>query len=165
LAYADDGQSGDGGYPASLVLTTLKLAPTPSEGQLRDILQDQVKTQSEAAGIALQGQATQGSRTLADGHATLFFVFTGKVTGSGPLFTTRDATAKIVGEVWNCGERGTSVAGVGLAQVSTVQSVGGVPLPSQDNVGNWRELVADPKGTIDGQTGGDGLLWGVVCAT
>jgi hypothetical protein len=164
LAYADDGQGGNGGYPASLALTTLKLFPTPGEAQLRDILRQQVRQRSEAQGIRLTNEGTEGARTLASGHRTLFFVFTGTVTGSGPLFTTRDATAKILGEVWNCPEAGSSVAAVGLAQVDSVQSVGGVPLPAQPNPLNWRELAGDPSGSVDGQRQSDGLVYLARCA-
>lgn len=163
LAYTDDGKHGNGGYPANLALTTLKLFPTPSRDQLRDILQQQVQQQSQAQGIALGNQVVQGSRTLADGHATVFFVFTGTVTGQGSLFTTTNATAKILGEVWNCNEAGTSVAAVGLAQVSSASSLGGIPLQEQQNTQNWRELAADPQGSVDGQQGGDGLLYNTAC--
>lgn len=163
LAYLDDGKGGNGGYPASLALTTLKLFPAPGESQLRDIVQQQVRQRSEEQGIALGNQALQGSRTLADGHTTLFFVFTGTVTGRGALFTTTNATAKILGEVWSCPESGTSVAAVGLAQVSSAQSIGGVPLPGQEDPRNWRELAGDPRGSVDGQQAGDGVLWHAVC--
>jgi hypothetical protein len=164
LAYTDDGKHGNGGYPANLALTTLKLFPTPSRDQLRDIVQQQVKEQSQAQGIQLGNQALQGSRTLADGHTTLFFVFTGTVTGQGSLFTSSNATAKILGEVWNCGEAGTSVVAVGLAQVGSASSLGGIPLQNQENPQNWRELAADPHGSIDNQQGGDGLVDNAVCA-
>ena len=164
LAYADDGTTGDKGYPATLSLTTLKLFPTPTETQLRDLLQQQVKQHSEQSGITVGNQVVEGGRNLADGHHTLYFVFTGTLTGTGPLFTTRDATAKILGEVWNCPEKGTSVAAVGLAQVSSVQSVGGVPISKDTNTGNWREIAADPAGAIDGQRGADGLVANVACA-
>lgn len=164
LAYADDARGGNGGYPASLALTTLKLLPAPSEAQLRDILREQVRERSEASGIRLGAQVVEGARTLGDGHRTLFFVFDGNVTGTGPLFTTRDAASKILGEVWNCPESGTSVAAVGLAQVSTVRSVGGVPLPAEQDARNWRELAADPQGGVDGQRGADGLLYNARCS-
>lgn len=164
LAYEDDGKGGNGGYPATLTLTTLRLAPLPGETQLRDILRDQVRLRSEESGIRLGPEATEGSRALADGHRTLYFVVRGNVTGEGALFTTRDAAANIVGEVWNCPEAGTSVAAVGLAQVSSVQRIGGVPLPAQENPLNWRELVGDPDGSIDGALASDGLLYNARCA-
>jgi hypothetical protein len=164
LGYADDGRGGNGGYPATLTLTTLKMSPAPGEPQLRDILRDQVRRGSEESGIRLGDQVVEGGRALGDGHRTLFFVFTGNVTGGGPLFTTRDATAKILGEVWNCPEASTSVAAVGLAQVSSVQSVGGIPLPAQEDPRNWRELAGDPSGGVDGQRDLNGLLFHARCA-
>lgn len=165
LAYVDDGQGGNGGYAASLVVTTAKLLPSPSEAQLRQLLSDQVRARSEEAGIRLNETATlEGSRALADGHRTLYFVFTGTITGEGPLFTTRDATAKILGEVWNCPAAGTSVSAVGLAQVSSVSRLGGIPVATNQDPRNWREIAADPQGTIEGQRGADGLLYNVVCS-
>jgi hypothetical protein len=163
LAYKDDGSGSDGGYPASIAITTLKLLPTPNESQLRAIVEEQVRTRSEEQGIRLGDQVHEGARTIADGHGTLYFVFTGTVTGSGPLFTSRDATAKILGEVWNCPEAGTSVAAVGLAQVSSTQMVGGVPVTTQADERNWRQLAGDPAAGVDGQRDGSGLVYNVVC--
>jgi hypothetical protein len=163
LAYKDDGQGGNGGFPASMALTTLKLLPTPTESQLRDIVRTQVQERSAEQGIQLGDQQLEGARTLADGHGTLYFMFTGTVTGNGPLFTTRDATAKILGEVWNCPEAGTSVAAVGLAQVSTIQVIGGVPVTQQTDARNWQELAGDPSASVDGQRDGNGLVYNVVC--
>lgn len=164
LSYRDDPRDGgNGGYSASLVLTTMKLFPSPSEAQLRDILREQVEINAEQQGIRLEGAPSEGARSLQDGHRTLFFIFTGKVTGQGELFTTTDATAKIVGEVWNCPASGTSVAAVGLAQVSSVRSLGGVPIATDVDARNWRELAADPQGSMDGQRGADGLLYNVRC--
>jgi len=163
-AYADDGKGGNAGYPASLVLTTLRLFPTPSEDKLRDILRQQVQERAASQGIKVDQQSTGGARTLADGHRSLFFVFTGTVNSTGPLFTTRDATAKIVGEVWNCPESGTSAVAVGFAQVTnTVRGPGGVPIQTNENTQNWRELVGDPSGSVEGQRASDGLLYNVTC--
>jgi hypothetical protein len=164
LVYVDDGTNSPRRYPASLVLTTVRTTPTPSEGQLRDLLRQQVEQRSAEQGIRLGNQTLEGSRTLADGHGTLYFAFTGTVSGEGPLFTTRDATAKIVGEVWNCPGAGSSVLAVGLAQVSASRGVGGIALPPEPDATNWRELVADPRGSIEGHRGNDGLLHQTRCA-
>lgn len=163
LAYADSAQGGTGGYPASLAITTLKLVPSPNEAQLRDIVREQVRQKSEQQGIVLGSQSQEGGRTLADGHSSLYFVFQGKVSGSGPLFTSRDATAKILGEVWNCPEAGTSIAAVGLAQTAATQNVGGVPVSTNTDERNWRELAGDPAAQVDGQREGSGLVYNVVC--
>jgi hypothetical protein len=163
LAYRDDARGGNGGYPASISLTTLKLTPSPGEAQLRDILRKQVQQSAEQQGIALGDQVREGSRTLADGHGSLWFQFTGTVTGDGPLFTTEDATAKILGEVWNCPESGTSVAAVGLAQTTSTQVVGGIPVATNENPTNWREIAGDPSGSIDGQRDASALVYNVVC--
>lgn len=165
LAYIDrPSEGGNGGYTASLLVTTLKLFPSPSEGQLRDLLREQVRQRAEDQGIELQGEPTEGQRTLQDGHRTLFFVYTGKIRAAGEVFTTVDATAKILGEVWTCPESGTSVASVALAQVSSVRSLGGIPVATNTDTTNWREVAADPAGTIEGQRGADGLVYNVRCA-
>lgn len=164
VAYIDQpSEGGNGGYTASLLVTTLKLFPSPSEAALQDLLEEQVTQRAQAQGIELQGDPVRGQRSLQGGHRTLFFVYTGKISRAGEVFTTVDATAKILGEVWNCPESGTSVAAVALAQVSSVRSLGGIPVATNTDTTNWREVAADPQGAVDGERGADGLVYNVRC--
>lgn len=164
IAYLDQpNQGGNGGYTASLVLTTLKSFPGPSEGQLRDLLRDQVRQRAEQQGIHVQGDPVEGRRTLQDGHGSLFFLYSGTITRPGEVFTTTNAAMRIFGEVWTCPESGTSVAAVALAQVSSVRTLGGIPVATNTDTTNWREVAADPAGSVDGQRGADGLVYNVRC--
>lgn len=164
IAYLDvPNEGGNGGYSASLVLTTLKLFPSPSEGQLRDLLRDQVRERAQQQGIDIQDSPTEGRRNLQDGHGSLFFLYSGTITRPGEVFTTTNAAMRVYGEVWTCPASGTSVAAVALAQVSSVRTLGGIPVATSTDTTNWREVAADPAGSVDGQRGADGLVYNVRC--
>ncbi len=159
--YEDPGDRG--GYPATMSVATLKNLLSPSEESLLEEIRSRVQARAERNGIVLEGDAERGVRTLADGHETRYFLWKGKVTSSGSLFRTEDAAVRILGEVWDCRESGTSVAVVGLAQTTSARRVGGVPVTSNTNTANWREIVQDAAGTIEGATGDRGLAAHVRC--
>lgn len=150
------------GYPGTLTVTTLRTLLSPSRDKVIDIVQQRIHDDATAKGITLQGDATRGTRTLANKGESSFFVYRGNVSTQG--FFSRDAQVKIFGEAWQCPGGKTVVATVGLAQVTDVKSVGGVILPG-DTVDEttWSEMVADPRGSIDGQRGSDGLAYNVEC--
>lgn len=161
LSYQDPGEQG--GYPARMSLTTLRTLLAPSEEDLRERAEEQIRSRAEANGISLAGPPETGERTLESGYGSLWFVYDGNATQAQGQFFTRDAPVKILGEVWTCSSSRTSVAVVGLAQVADVRYIGGSPVVSQPDDRNWREIVADPDGTIEGVTGDDGLVYNVVC--
>lgn len=161
LSYEDPGAQG--GYPARLTVTTLRTVLAPTEEDLRDRAEAHIRDQTQASGITLDGPPKTGERSLASGYGTLYFVYDGNVSQAQGQYFSRDAPVKILGEVWTCSSSRTSVAVVGLAQVADVRYFGGDPVVSQPDDRNWREIVADPSGTIEGISGGDGLVYNVVC--
>ena len=161
LVYED--RTSEDGYPGTLTVTTLRTLMRPTEQRVRDDVQQRIREEAERRGIGIQGDADTGSRRVAAGAEALWFVYNGTVASSGNLFSTRNAQVKVFGEVFECSAEKTLVVTVGLAQVTDVRSVGGVPLPSEADPTTWREVAADPRGSIEGIRGSDGLAYNVQC--
>lgn len=165
LVYDDRGDGA--GYPGVLVVTTLRAVPAPSEERIREHVEQTVRDQAAAKGIALGPTSSTGSRSLANGATSTYFVYSGNVSTSG--FFARNAEVRIFGEVFRCDGPKTIVAVVGIAQVSDVKSVNpgpgipGLPAPSGRDDTTWREIVADDTGRIEGIRGSDGLAYRVAC--
>lgn len=149
------------GYDGSLSVTTLRTLLRPDEAGLRDTVQERVRDEAARKGIRITSDADRGTRALAHGAESFWFAYDGRVDQEG--FFAQSAEVKVFGEVFQCVNERTVVATVGLAQVSDVRSVSGVPLPSEPDDTTWREIVRDPPGTIDGARGSDGLAYNVLC--
>lgn len=149
-------------YGGHLSVVTIRSFLEQSEQDLRDRLQETVRTQSEAKGIEIGKDGEKGARENAEGRATQWFTYQGVAKSPETLFT-RNADVRIVGEVWNCRASRTVVVAVGLAQVNDARVIGGIPITQDPNLSTWRELVADPEGTIEGAKG-SGLLDAVACS-
>ena len=162
LVYEDRARDGDG-HPGSLTITTLRTFFRPTESDTRDRVQEAIRDGAEARGIRIEGSAATGERKLANGADSLWFVYNGSVQRSGTLFRSTDARVKVYGEVFQCDATKGVIVAVGLAQVSDVRSVGGVRLPTEDDPLTWREIVADPRGSIEGIRGSDGLAYNLAC--
>jgi len=160
LAYVHPAGSG-AGYQGTLSVTTYRNLLSPSESSVRDALQAKLKGDVESKGVALQGAARQGTRTVANHAQSYWFAYEGKVSTGGTFST--DARVKIFGEVFRCPTAKTVVATVGLAQVTSVRSVGGVPVSTDEDATTWNAIVGDPGGTIDGARLSDGLAYNVQC--
>lgn len=154
----DDRRSTEG-YPGTLTVTSLRTLLRPNEEKVLDLVEERIREEAERKGISIEGSATKGSRTLANGRESSWFAYKGKVGTAG--FFSRDAEVRIFGEVFQCDR--TVVATVGLAQVSDTRSVGGVALPSDPDPATWREIVADPRGSVEGVRGSSGLAYQVTC--
>jgi hypothetical protein len=147
------------GYPGTLTVTSLRTLVAPSQDKVLSTVEARIREEAGRKGIAIQGAPSKGTRVLHDGAEASWFVYEGKVSTAG--FFSRNADVKIFGEVSQCGK--TVVAVVGLAQTTDVRSVGGVVLPSDPDPATWREMVADPRGTIEGVRGSNGLAYNVMC--
>lgn len=162
LAYEDQAEDGHG-YAGALVVSTLRAVPSPSGDRIREHIQQAIRDQAEAKGITISGDPRTGERTLANGMRASWFVYSGNVSTSG--FFSRNAEVKIFGEVFECHEHRTIVATVGLAQVTDERRVGSTGLldSSTRDTTTWRELVADPVGSIEGFRGSEALAYNVQC--
>lgn len=161
LVYED--KRSDAGYPGTLTVTTLRTLMRPTESDVRDTVQEHIRQEAEARGLRIEGTASTGERRLANAEDSLWFVYNGSVQSSGTLFQSRDARVKIYGEVFECAASKSLVVVVGLAQITDVRRVGGVQLPSEEDPTTWREIAADPRGSLEGIRGSDGLAYNVAC--
>lgn len=161
LVYED--RRSDEGYPGTMTVTTLRTLLRPTEERVVEVVRERIREEAENRGVSIEGAPTTGTRKLANGADAQWFVYNGSVESSGTFFQSRNARMKIYGEVFQCAEGKQVVAVVGLAQITDVRSVGGVPLPSEADPTTWREIAADPRGTIEGIRGSDGLGYNVTC--
>lgn len=160
LVYED--RTSEDGYPGTLTVTTLRTLLRPSEESVREIVQEKIREESERKGVRVEPSVTTGTRRLLESDESFWFVYNGSVESSS-FFQSRNARVKIYGEVFQCAEHRTLVVVVGLAQITDVRAVGGVPLPSEADPATWREIVADPRGTLEGIRGVEGLGYNVDC--
>ncbi len=161
LAYEDRATGGDG-YPGSLTLATLRTVLRPSESSLLDQLQAKVREQAQKNGIRIDSGPMEGTRRLADGESSFFFVYNGTVERASGFFGT-NSRVKILGESWQCADTKTVVVAVALAQITERRSIGGVPVQSDTDLSTWREIINDPRGGIENARGNDGLVYNVDC--
>lgn len=154
-------EKGDG-FDGSLSITTLRTLLRPSEESLRDTIQERVRAEAESKGIRIAGGPTEGTRRLANGQDSFWFTYEGTVSRT-TFFQSQSAQVRVFGEVTQCPDEKTVLALVGLAQVSDVRTIGGVPVSSDPDPETWREIVGDPLGKIEGYRGSDGLAYNVAC--
>lgn len=161
LAYKD---AGDGpGYGGSLTVVTIRTLVAMSEETILEALRQNLEDHASAQDIRLENEIEDGSRALANGATSRYVVYTGEVAKSSLLFK-QAARTKLLGEVFRCDAERTVVVAAAIAQVTDVRSVGGVPLPRDDEPQTWHEIVADPAGTVEDVVGGDGLAYRIACS-
>lgn len=151
----------DPAYAGSLTVTTLRTLLAPNEDKLRATVQDRIAAEASAKGIRLQGGPETGSRRVATGATSSWFVYNGTVATSG--FFAQSAQVKVFGEIFRCDAQKTEVVATGLASTTDVRTIGGIPIPSDPDYGTWSEIVGDPRGSVEGYRGSDGLAYNVAC--
>lgn len=158
LVYED--RRSEEGHPGTLTVTTLRTILRPSEEKVREVVRDKIREEAEAKGVRIDGEAKTGTRRVVASGESFWFLYEGSVQSS-TFFQARNARVKIYGEVFQCDKNVVVV--VGLAQVSDVRTVGGVQLPSEEDPTTWNEIASDPRGSIEGIRGSDGLSYNVAC--
>lgn len=133
-------RKGDVSY---LSVTSLKFIIMQSRNNLIEKVEEDIKEQAERYGIVLDDESKiSGERETFKGHKTSFVIYNG---------TKGESTYRIIGEVWSCSKSGISVICMGFSNIDEV-----------DGIQGWRQMVADPYGSIDGIKG-EGLIYKVVC--
>lgn len=160
LVYED--RTSTEGYDGSLTVTTLRALLRPNEERVRETVQARIREEAEGKGLKVEDEPVTGTRSLKNGETSSWFVYNGSVE-SATFFQSRNARVKIFGEVFQCTQEKTTVITIGLAQTTDVRSIGNVPLPSDADPTTWREIVADPRGSVEGIRGSDGLAYNVAC--
>lgn len=148
-------------YAGTLTVASLRALLRPNEEALRDTVQVRLADEARAKGIRLQGGPATGTRHVASGGDSFWFVYNGTVQTTG--FFAQSAQVKVFGEVFACSQQRTDVVVVGLASTTDVRSIGGIPIPSDPDFTTWQEIVGDPRGSVEGYRASDGLAYNVQC--
>ncbi len=121
----------DEGYPALLILITLKIPLVElSESEMVDSMRDEMQEHEEEEGVIVENETARGVRRNVEGREVHFFVYNGTVGETTTIFTKGKIT-KVLGAVWHSEKNSLHIA-IGFAQVSnlTLQHVGDIPLPN-----------------------------------
>jgi hypothetical protein len=137
-----------GKYPASLTVTTLKTLILSDESEIHNKMKKNIE-QTFLNNIQLN-ENISGERILQNNHKSRYILYNG-------FDINKDENVKIIGEVWNCANAGTSIICIGFAYV-TNKDIFGV-----ENTDNWQKIVMDSNGNIQGFIGEKGLIDNIQC--
>ena len=137
-----------GKYPAFLSITTIKTLLMINEKELQNRI---IVTIEETFNLELVlSQNSTGRRMTSTNHQSIYQIYNG-------IEQEKLAKVKIIGEVWNCGDSGSSIMCIGIAYINNSEN------PLIDNTENWEKIVMDPSGTIENHTGVIGLIYNIRC--
>ena len=144
----------DDNHPAYLTVTTFKTLIIMTEEDLEAKTIETIREKALLQGISINNNTEiTGERTLQNGHKTKYVIYDGNDTSKDPM-----EKIKIIGEVWNCGTSGNSIICIGVAQVTD-----NFHNNSEVDLNNWKKIVEDGMGMIDGFIGDNGLIFNVKC--
>ena len=144
----------EGSHPAYLTVTTFKTLVMMNEDDLETKTIETIREKALLQGISIDNSTeVTGERALESNHKTRYVIYYGNDTSKDPA-----EKIKIIGEVWNCGTSGTSVICIGVTQVTDYAHNN-----SDINLTNWKKIISDGIGMIDGVMGEDGLIFNVKC--
>lgn len=154
-------------FPAILQVFSVRDLGRRSTEDLLAFTKDAVKKAADRVGVAPDtAESRNGTRALANGLETHWFVLGGTVVRKGALFQQEHVRVRIIGEVGFDGRSSTSVVAVGFAQVASTQCTP-TPIinPCQAQVQNaksWASMAGDPGGTIPDARSDNGLIHNLV---
>ncbi len=132
-----------GVYPANLTVATFKPLIMMDENDLIEKAEETIQDASQQGIIVDNNTKTSGWSIIINGHKTSYITYDGNDTSKTPF-----EKVKVVAEVWNCGNSGTSVICIGVAQITDyAHNVTGV------NTSGWEKIINDK----------DGLIYNVMC--
>ena len=138
----------NGKYPASLTVTTIKTLVLSDESDIASSSRSTIEESFQDA-IHLE-ESSSGHRTLSNTHQTWYSVYNGTVIATGEA-------VKIISEIWNCAESGTSVVCLGIAYLSSNEIADEICLT------HWDNIVQDPQGSIENRAGAQGFIDNILC--
>ncbi|UCF50157.1 MAG: hypothetical protein JSU91_01360 [Thermoplasmatales archaeon] len=125
-------------YPAYVTVTSIKLLFMMNEEDLLEKTEDTIKRISEQGIFIDISSRISDKRELKNGHKTTYVIYDGNDTSEEP-----SERIKIIGETWNCGNSGTSIICIGVAQVTDNASNN-----SKINIVNWERIIGYQNGLI-----------------
>ena len=131
-------KNNDNLYPAYVTITSIKLIFMMNENDLLDRTEDTIKkTVEQGIYIDVETRIT-GEREIYEGHKTTFIIYDGNNTFKEPY-----ERIKIIGETWNCGNSGTSIICIGVAQISD-----NADNNFEFNTTYWEKIISNQDGLI-----------------
>ncbi len=143
----------EGNYPAYFTVTTIKTLVIMNENELEDETIETIENAMQQGVIINKSTEFTGERTLKNNHKTKYIIYDGEDIAKNP-----SEKVKVIGEVWNCGNSGTSIICIGVAQVTDNANNN-----SKENTANWDKIIKDELGSINGLPGKNGLIYNVKC--
>lgn len=146
-------------FSGSLQVFSIRSVSRLGSDELLDVARELVSDGALQQNIVLSEGEESGSRVLASGVPTLWFVREGRTAQSGDLFE-QDVGVRILGEVGHDGRSDTSLLVIAMAQVSRTNQC---PLigncqPQETNLQTWIQMVGDRDGTVQGTTSQTGFI-------
>lgn len=130
-------------YPAYVTITSIKLLFMMNEDDLLDKTEVTInKASGQGIFIDVDTRIT-GEGEIKNGHKTTYIIYDGNDTSKEPY-----EKIKIIGETWNCGNSGTSIICIGVAQITDNANNN-----SEVNTTHWEKIISNQ----------DGLLFNVKC--
>ena len=137
-----------GDYPASITITTVKTIILADEQNL--LLKTREVIESTFLDTILFNSSFEGERMNSMNHQTRFVIYNG-------YDMVKHQDVRVIGEVWNCDDTGSSVICIGVAYVSSPVS----SLISYKQ--HWYDMVMDPVQSIEHYGSEPGIIYSVRC--
>jgi hypothetical protein len=125
-------------YPAYVTVTSIKLIFMMNEDDLLKTTEETLVDASEQGIIIELNTKTSGGRELDNGHKTTYIMYNGTDISKEP-----SEKIKIIGESWNCGNSGTSIICIGIAQITDYKNS-----DSKFITTFWDEIIDEKNGLI-----------------
>ena len=140
-------------YPAFLTVMTMKNLVVQNNEELQGKIWDIVNVTIPLTISINESTKQTGGRYILRAHQTMYMVYDG-VDIQGNI----SKNVKIIGEAWNCQTSGTSIVCIGVAYITNM-----VGDTSVEQTENWKKIVMDDIGSIEGYSGSTGLIANVIC--
>ncbi len=100
-------------YPAYVTVISIKLLFMMNEDDLLETTEETLNKASEQGIIIDIDTKLSGEREIYNGHKSKYIIYNGSDTSKEPF-----ERVNIIGETWNCGNSGTSIICIGVAQIT-----------------------------------------------
>ncbi len=100
-------------YPGFVTITSIKLLFMMNEDDLLETTEDTLNEASEQGIVIDIDTKISGEREIYYGHKSKYIIYNGNDTSKEPY-----ERVNIIGETWNCGNSGTSIICIGVAQIT-----------------------------------------------
>ena len=142
-------------YPAFLSVISKKSLILMNEEELSELALSTIENAIQENMIIDYNSLNSGERVTNNSHQTNFFIYDciDNSSNSSELI-------KIIGEVWNCGNSGSSIICIGFAQITDNEHNN-----TEINTLYWNKIIRDSEGTFgfgDLQNN-DGIIFNIIC--